>query len=109
MLATLENLERRAGFFATYHGRVVGFAELAVGPHYLSDEGVVATCLTVNVRADIRKSFLGARTAALLSRAVKGWASAKGATMLTIHGTDGQMRRMARGGRSIGANVVVSF
>jgi hypothetical protein len=81
--------------------------EVAVGPHFLSDEGVVATCLTVNVRADIRKSFLGARAVALLLRADKGWASAKGATMLTLHGTSGQMLRMTRGGRPIGVNVVL--
>lgn len=45
--------------------------------------------------------------AAMLLRAMKAWARAKGAEMLTIHGTSGQMARMARGARPIGVNVVV--
>lgn len=107
VLATLRNPDRRAGFYATYDGRVVGLAEVAVGPHFLSEEGVPATCLVLDVLPDIRKSLLGGRAAAMLLRAMKAWARAKGAEMLTIHGTSGQMARMARGARPIRVNVVV--
>ncbi len=107
VLGVLENRDRRAGFYVTYRGRVVGLADVAVGPHYLSDDGLVATCLALLVAADIRKSLLGVRAAAHLMRAIKSWARAKGANMLTIHGTGGSVRRMARGARAIGINVAV--
>ncbi len=107
VLAVLSSSGRQAGFYVTHRGRVVGLAGAAVGPYYLSDEGVVATCLAFFVAGSVRKSLLGARVAALLLRTMKGWAVAKGASMLIIHGTDGRMRRMARGARPIGINVSI--
>lgn len=107
LLESLERRDHQAGFYVKYRGQIVGMAGVAVGPHYLSDEGLVATCLAFFVTSGIRRSLLGARTAAHLLRALRGWGTLKGATLLTIHGTSGHVGRMARGARPIGVNVVI--
>lgn len=107
LVAELSRGDRQAGFYVTYGERIVGVAGVAAGRYYLSDEGVAATCLAFFVARDVRKSLLGAKIASVMLRALRGWATAKGATLLTIHGTNGHVGRMARDARMIGVNVVI--
>ncbi|WP_029042214.1 hypothetical protein [Cucumibacter marinus] len=101
-----------------YRPDLVGIFDLAVGPHHLSDEGLIATCMRFFVMPDICKSLLGGRVAAILIRQVRNWAKDRAknrvknrvknnnAISLTIHGTNGMVARMVKGGKVIGVNVI---
>lgn len=108
-VAVLNNEREAAGFFVAYKGRVVGMIQLIVGEAYLSDGGRIASSLAWFVAPDIRQTFLGGKVAVILMRQARDWCKAKGATELTIHGTHGQMTRVAKGAEIIGANVVVKI
>lgn len=109
VLSYLKGNANQAGFYVLYKQEVVGIISLAVGPHYLSEEGLVATCLSFSVDPKLRKSMLGGRVAALMLRTGKQWARAQGATMLTIHGTSGYMGRMSKRATPMGVNVVMGL
>jgi hypothetical protein len=89
---------------------VVGIVHTAIGPHHLSDEGLIATCMGLHVMPDIRKSLLGRRAPAILILQAKNWAKDRvknnNAISLTIHGTNGMVARMVKGGKVIGVNVI---
>jgi hypothetical protein len=89
---------------------VVGIVGLAIGPHRLNDEGLIATCMGLYVMPGIRKSMFGGRAAAILIRLAKNWAKDRvknnNAISLTIHGTNGMVARMVKGGKVIGVNVI---
>jgi len=108
-MAYLKDTANRAAFYVLHRGRVVGIISLAVGPHYLSEDGLVATCLSFSVEPALRKSFLGGRVAALLLSTGRKWARAQGASILTIHGTSGYMGRLSKGATPIGINVAIEL
>jgi len=109
VLSYLKGNANQAGFFVLYKQRVVGIVSIAVGPHYLSEEGLVATCLSYSVDPKLRNSMLGGRVAALMLRTARQWARAQGASMLTIHGTSGYMGRMSKGAKAMGVNVGIEL
>lgn len=108
-LGLLKNRGTQAGFYVIYKREVVGIVSLAVGPHYLSEEGLVATCLSFSVDPKLRKSMLSGRVAALMLRTARQWARAQGASMLTIHGTSGYMGRMSKRATPMGVNVAIGL
>lgn len=98
-----------------HSANAVGIVGPAIGPHHLSDIGLIATCMGFFVMPDIRKSMLGGRVAAVLIRQAKDWAKNwvkdrvknNTAISLTIHGTNGMVARMVKGGKVTGVNVVL--
>lgn len=105
----LSHPRTNVGFYVLLGERPIGAVDVGLGEPFLAAGGLMGTCRSFYVHADVRSSLLGGRVAAMLASQAKDWAREKGAMELMFYDRQGFLARLLKGGEVDGANVVVEL